>query len=98
MLRCEPKEARDLMIACTNSWVLALDNLSGLPIWLSDSLCRLATGGGFATRSLYTDDEETHFDAMRPIILNGIDDIATRSDLLDRSVILRLPAIPDERR
>ena len=27
--------------------VIALDNLSGMPVWLSDGLCRVATGGGF---------------------------------------------------
>src|SRR5262249_52876504 len=48
--RAEPREPRDLMIAARNGWVLAFDNLSGLPPWLSDGLCRLATGSGFATR------------------------------------------------
>jgi hypothetical protein len=51
-------EQRELMIAANNSYLLAFDNLSGLPQWLSDALCRLATGGSFAVRQLYTDDEE----------------------------------------
>lgn len=41
-LRSEPREPRDLMIAATNSWVVAFDNLSSVPVWLSDALCRLA--------------------------------------------------------
>src|SRR5262249_28492037 len=98
VLRCEPRGVRDLMIAATNSWAVALDNLSGLPPWLSDALCRLATGGGFATRTLYTDDEETHFDAMRPVLLNGIEDVATRGDLIDRCIAFTLPQIPEEKR
>ena len=98
LLRCEPKEPRDLMIGATNSWVQAYDNLSGLPTWLSDALCRLSTGGGFATRTLYENDEETFFDAMRPVILNGIEDIASRGDLLDRCIALSLPSIPEEKR
>jgi len=98
LLRCEPKEPRDLMIAATNSWVQALDNLSGLPTWLSDALCRIATGGGFATRTLYENDEETFFDAMRPILLNGIEDTGNRPDLLDRCLAIQLPSIPDEKR
>ena len=61
------------MIAATNGWVVALDNLSHLSTWLSDALCRLATGGGFSTRELYTHDEEKLFDAQRPVILNGIE-------------------------
>ncbi|MFL6211815.1 MAG: DUF3854 domain-containing protein [Pyrinomonadaceae bacterium] len=97
-LRSEQRDERDLMLAATNSWIIALDNLSKLPNWLSDALCRLSTGGGFATRTLYENDEETLFMAMRPIILNGIEELTTRSDLLDRSVIIHLPAIPPAKR
>jgi putative DNA primase/helicase len=35
---------------------------------------------------------------QRPQLLNGIEEIACRSDLLDRSLIVDLPAIPEERR
>ena len=73
-LRALPREDRDLFIAATNGHVLAFDNVSGLPAWLSDTLCRLATGGGFAVRQLYTDQDEVLFDATRPMILNGIED------------------------
>jgi hypothetical protein len=96
-VRCEPKEARDLMIAARNNHLLALDNLSHLPAWLSDAVCRLATGGRFATRELYTDDGEVVFDAKRPVLLNGIEEFVTRGDLLERSLLLRLPAIPEEK-
>jgi len=49
-LRALPREDRDLFIAASNSHVLAFDNVSSLPAWISDTLCRLATGGGFAFR------------------------------------------------
>jgi hypothetical protein len=97
-LRAEPKEVRDLMIAASNGWCVALDNLSRLPDWLSDALCRLATGGGFSTRELFTDGEEVLFDAMRPALLTGIEDVVTNADLLDRVLTIDLPTIPDERR
>ena len=97
-LRALPKNERDLAIAANNSWVLAYDNLSGIRDQLSDALCRLATGGGFATRQLYTDDEEIIFRAKRPVILNGIDDIATRGDLQERSLLIPLPSIPEKAR
>ncbi len=97
-LRQAPKDARDLMIAATNSWIVSLDNLSHLPDWLSDCICRLATGGGFSTRELYTDGEEIIFSAQRPVILNGIESLIHRGDLLDRALILNSPAIPEERR
>jgi putative DNA primase/helicase len=44
-------------------------------------------------RSLYTDADEFIFDGKRPIVLNGIDELASRADLLDRSVLLELPVI-----
>jgi len=97
-LRSEPREPRDLMIAATNGWVLAFDNLAHVPIWLSDAICRLATGGGFATRELYTDAEEILFDAQRPVVINGIEELATRSDLLDRAICLTLPTMPESGR
>jgi hypothetical protein len=95
-LRALPREDRDLFIAASNGHVLAFDNVSGLPAWISDTLCRLATGGGFAVRQLYTDQDEVLFDAARPVILNGIEDIVTRPDLADRAVFLTLEPIPEE--
>jgi hypothetical protein len=61
-------------------------------------LCRLATGGGFALRQLYTDQDEVLFEAARPVILNGIEEIVARPDLADRSVFLTLEPIPEEKR
>jgi len=97
-LRALPQEDRDLFIAANNGHILAFDNLSGLPAGISDTLCRIATGGGFAVRQLYTDQDEVLFDAARPVILNGIEDIVTRTDLADRTIFLTLEAIPEERR
>jgi hypothetical protein len=97
-LRSAPREVRDLMIAANNSWLMGYDNLSGVPDWISDALCRLSTGGGFSTRELYTDREETIFEAMRPITLNGIDSLANRQDLADRSLIFNLPQISEDAR
>jgi hypothetical protein len=97
-MRSSPRSNRDLMITARNSHVIALDNLSHLPDWLSDALCRLATGGGFGTRELYTDDDEVVFNAMRPILLNGIGEVTTRADLMERTIMISLPALPKKKR
>ncbi|KXG78872.1 hypothetical protein AN618_02100 [Fervidicola ferrireducens] len=97
-VRTPPKDERDLAINAANNWVICYDNLSGIPIWLSDALCRLSTGGGFSTRQLFTDDEEVILEACRPVILTGIDEIASRHDLLDRCIIVNLQPIPEEQR
>jgi hypothetical protein len=96
--RAPPREERDLVIAANNGHILAFDNLSGLPSWLSDALCRLASGGSFAIRQLYTDCDEVLFQAARPTILNGIEDVVCRSDLADRAIFFALEPIADERR
>ena len=97
-LRCEQKDVRDLVIMAHNGWLIPLDNLSSLPHWLSDALCRLSTGGGFSTRELYTDSDEVIFSSSRPILLNSIEEFDTRGDLHDRSIRLTLPTIPDDQR
>jgi hypothetical protein len=97
-LRAEPREGRDLAIAAANTWLQVFDNLSWLSTRFSDELCRLATGAGFATRQLYTDEDEALFDFQRPVILNGIEEFATRADLLDRALVITLPRIGEERR
>ena len=97
-VRSLPREERDLAIAARNGWLVALDNVSTLPDWLSDGLCRIATGGGFSTRQLYSDADEMLFDTMRPIVINGIEDPVVRDDLRDRALFWTLPTISYEQR
>ena len=97
-VRRPPRNTEDLMIAATNGHVVAFDNLSRLPEDLSDNLSVLATGGGFAVRQLFTNNEEMIFNAQKPIILNGISQVATRGDLLDRAIVITLPPIPEAKR
>jgi hypothetical protein len=92
-VRALPREQRELMIAANNGHLLAFDNLSNVPPWLSDALCRLASGGSFAVRQLYTDDDEVLFQASRPLLVNGIEEVITRPDLADRSIFLTLPPV-----
>lgn len=92
-LRKLPATEEDLMIAAINSGVIGLDNVSGFHTWLSDALCRLVTGTADGKRTKYTDVGETLLSARRPVLLNGISDYINRGDLLDRAIVLRLPAV-----
>ena len=96
--RAMPKDERDASIAARHRRVLVFDNLSYLPVWFSDLLCRFVTGQGYATRALWTDDEEQVFEASLPLILTGIDNIVVRGDLADRALIVRLNHIADTER
>ena len=96
-VRSLPRRERDLYVTAAHSHLLAFDNVSEISPWLSDALCRVSTGAGFATRRLYTDDAELVIDAARPVMLNGISEFVTRGDLADRTLFLHLPAIPEIR-
>lgn len=94
-LRIRPKDEQTVMVSAMNAWVLAYDNLSTMPAWLSDLLCCLSTGASYTARTLYTDAGESVMRAQRPVLLTSIEDIASRSDLLDRTLVLTLPSISD---
>lgn len=96
--RALPREERDLWIAAKWAHLQSFDNVSTISDWLSDALCRLATGGAYGVRAHYEDDEEQLFQATRPILLNGIPDAAIKSDLVDRCIVFHLPTILAQRR
>jgi hypothetical protein len=98
-LRGAPREVRDLVAAARNAWLVCFDNLSHLPNDLADAACRLATGGGFGGRELYSDHDEAVFDATRPLVFNAIPDLgAARPDFLDRALIVEFNDIKPEQR
>lgn len=98
-LRVEPRDVGEWVQAAHHSWLITLDNVSRLPDWLSDAICRAVTGEGFSKRMLYSDAEDIILTFRRVIALTGIEIVAQRSDLLDRSILLQLlPIAPDQRR
>ena len=93
-LRALPRNDRELFISATNAHLLVLRQCVGpAAVAQSDTLCRLSSGGGFSVRSLWTNNDEVLFEAARPAILNGINDIITRPDLADRSLFVTLEVI-----
>ena len=97
-IRTLPKKDSDLFISASNAHVLAFDNISGLTNSISDTLCRLSTGGSHVARQLFSNQREIAFSATRPAILNGIEEFVNRSDLADRSLFLTLESIPEDKR
>jgi hypothetical protein len=96
-IRSAPKDIEALLLAAQNGALVCLENLSTLPLWLSDALCMLATGGGLSRRELYG-EEERLFLAKRPIILNGITELSSRGDLRERCIFINLQRIDDTKR
>ncbi len=93
MLRGRPKTVEDIFVAAQNNWLVSYENLSGLTAEQQDAFCTLATGGGFASRLLYTNGEEHVMETKRPVVLNGIAVVATRPDLIDRVIHVSMPVI-----
>lgn len=94
-----PKADKDLALTLSNNYLSCFDNLENISAEKSNMLCMACTGGGFTSRTLYTNDDETIHKFKVPIILNGINVVATKADLLDRCILIELERIPsDERR
>lgn len=93
-----PKDLITWATTAASSWVVALDNISSVPDWLSDAMCRTATGSGLSRRSLYTDDDLSILVFRRAIVMNGIALDKVRGDFADRLVSFELQVIPEEHR
>ena len=65
---------------------------------MSDVLCRLSTGGSYSARQLYTNTSQVVMNYCRPSVINGIENVGRRSDLLDRCWGLELTRIPSHQR
>lgn len=97
-VRKPPRDAEAWVTAASGSWMVALDNLSDIPPWLSDAMCRASTGEGDVRRKLYTDGDFAVFAFKRCILFDGIDVGALAPDLAERAVPVVLDLIPDEKR
>ncbi len=97
-LATPPNDDRSLFVMASNTHVMSLDNMSKIDGRLSDAICRLATGAGFATRKLHTNNKMNWFAGARPIIVNGIPNLIARADLADRCLNIRLHGIDDSQR
>jgi len=93
-----PRDERERVQQLDHHWLAFYDNVTSISWWMSDTLCRAATGGGFTKRELYSDDSDVIYDFKRCVGLNGINIAAQRGDLLDRSLLVGLQNIPREKR
>lgn len=97
-VRSQPRDARQWAISASASWGVCIDNVSFIPDWLSDTLCKAVTGQGWIDRKLYTDGDVVVLSFRRVISLTSIDAGALRGDLGDRVLLVDLDPIPESRR
>lgn len=93
-----PLTENDLIQHLDHHWLSCFDNLQKLKHEYSDALCRAITGGGHSKRELYKNDEDFIYSFKRCIILNGINLVATKPDLLDRSITFQFQRISERER
>lgn len=85
----EPSSEDDLVVSAYQSAVMSFDNVDTLAR-LSDALCRLSTGGGLSKRKLYSDGDVFSVDAMRPLMIAGLDPTFYKQDLIERIIRVTL--------
>jgi hypothetical protein len=96
--KSSPRDEKDWIVAINAALIAAIDNVSDIPDWLSDAMCRASTGEGLLRRELYSDSDVSVIFARRIVMLNGIDAPIRRADLARRTVTFELEKIPDSRR
>jgi hypothetical protein len=97
-VRSPPRDVRDVYVVATKSAMVAYNNLSDLPVFLSDALCVVTEGSGDSRRELYTDDDESLIFACVPAMIAGVENVITRGDLADRTLYVGLAAVPENER
>jgi len=97
-LRNLPKTMKELMIAANNEFIIIFDNISTLSNSQSDNICKVSTGAAVTTRELYTTYDEAQLYSKNPMVINTINYVSSRQDLLDRSLVVRVDFIPSEDR
>lgn len=88
----------DLAIALSSRLLTCFDNMSGVKAEIADLLCSAVTGGAYVKRELYTTAQERIIPYKSLIIVNGLDVVSRRTDLMERCVLLELDPITPEKR
>jgi hypothetical protein len=88
-----PKGADGLELRLSNSYFVALDNLSFISRNVSDTLARAVTGGSVTKRALYQNTEEISLNIKALLAINSVSMVVKESDLLDRSLLINLKRI-----
>lgn len=97
-VRTPPRDEDGWPIMALHSWVIALDNISVLPRWFQDALCRAVTEESDVRREKYTDDGITVMRYQRVMAMTSIDPGSLQGDLADRMLVVNLDPIPNAQR
>lgn len=94
----KPANSEDICISAIQKRLVSYDNLSGINNNMADVLCGIVSGTGLTKRQLHTTADEYSISIKRAILLNGINSLTERGDLLDRAIINKLNRIENKKR
>lgn len=97
-LRSSPKDEENWAVSAASSYVVGVDNISAIPAWWSDALCRAVTGDGLVRRRLYTDSDVSVLTLKRVLVLTSIHAGDLRGDLAERLLTVELERIDAKHR
>lgn len=93
-----PKDESAFAQSVSHEAFVFYDNLSDMPHWFSDALAKAITGYAFTKRELFENDSDVIYGIQKVFALNGINQVVSRADLLQRSILLSLEALTEQQR
>lgn len=93
-----PESTKELAQFLAHNYVCVFDNLARISSAQSNILCQAVTGGGLMKRRLYTDEGDVALAFKGCVVMNGINLVAGKPDLLDRSLLFELGRIDETAR
>ena len=97
-LRAKPKDLHEVFVSAVHSRVVAYNNLSHVPDWLSDAICVVSEGSGQSRRELFTNADESLIVACAPFLVTSIENVIRRGDLAQRTLYVHLTNVSDTQR
>lgn len=90
-----PTTLESLELILTSNYMPVFDNIDSIRQVESDMFCITSTGGAIIKRKLYTNNDLQISTFKQCLILNGISVVASKADILDRSLLIELERIKD---
>lgn len=97
-MQSQPRTEEDWAVSAFNAYGVGLDNISRMPPWFQDALCKAVTGAALVRRERYSDDSISVLKFRRPIVITTIDPGALQGDVADRLLLVELQPIDRRQR
>jgi hypothetical protein len=91
--RNQPKDVETWAVVASSAWTTLVDNVSTIPEWWSNALCKAVTGDALVRRALFSNSDVCVLSFKRPVAITSIDAGSLRGDLGERLVLVDARAI-----